>query len=111
MPRYIDADKLKSLFLENYTVLTDIIREQNTNSAIIGVSELIGNIIKDTPTADVQEVKHGKWIQFGTMRRADGKIYDYFCSWCKGPAGKDDYNNYATLSAYCPHCGAKMDGK
>ena len=28
MPRYIDADKLKSLFFKDYCVLTDIIREQ-----------------------------------------------------------------------------------
>ena len=48
------------------------------------------------PTADVVEVRHGYWI--------DGKCGHYkICSECKQIADFD--------FDYCPHCGAKMDGK
>lgn len=52
--------------------------------------------IDDAPTADVAIVKHAKWI--GKNSR------DYYtCSNCCVVAkSKDD--------AYCPNCGAKMDG-
>jgi hypothetical protein len=54
-----------------------------------------------TPTADVEEVKHGKWI-------VDGDITE--CSNC--------HKEYVTARGmlqlevfdYCPNCGAKMDG-
>ena len=49
------------------------------------------------PTADVAEVKHGKWIE----RQYEMEIY-YQCSAC----GCNDYGD----SPYCPYCGAKMDG-
>ena len=73
-------------------------------------SSFIDNI-ESIKTADVDEVKHGKWIEDEKMRREDGEIYDYCCSRCCGLAGKDDYGNHAILSACCPHCGAKMDGE
>ena len=53
--------------------------------------------IKSAPTADVTEVKHGKWK----------KIQNYaLCSNCKHEVnwGCKDF-----LSLYCPNCGAKMD--
>lgn len=89
MSRYVDADSAKKIYL----------------------SKSAGEQLDRVPTADVQEVKHEKWIQFKEMRREDGEIYDYCCSRCCGLAGKDDYDNHTILSAYCPHCGAKMDGE
>ena len=61
-------------------------------------------LINSAPTADVQEVKHGKWKE----RFAFG-VWRFDCSFC------DD--GYATkekdeiLPNYCQNCGAKMDGK
>lgn len=50
------------------------------------------------PTADVVEVKHGYWEQkFGD--------FDY-CSVCHNCVEYGQFKYY-----YCPHCGAKMDGK
>jgi len=99
MSRYIDAEKLKDLYQpidgKDYKVSMDIIRLN----------------IDDIPTADVEEVRHGKWVKDKSKMRGDGEIYDYCCSRCCGLAGKNDYNNYSILSAYCPHCGAKMDGE
>jgi len=55
------------------------------------------DIIKDAPTADVQEVKHGKW------ETSKGERYSGRCSCCNCYS-TDDYK-------YCPNCGAKMDLK
>lgn len=56
--------------------------------------------ILNAPTADVAEVKHGKWI----VDSAHGAIA---CSACGcinlGYNGRPKPN-------YCPNCGARMDG-
>ena len=63
--------------------------------------------IEYTPTADVQEVRHGKWIGYPSItisqRRTIQSII-YKCSCC----GK---SNGRAKSPYCKNCGAKMDGK
>ena len=51
-------------------------------------------LIKNTPAADVVEVRHGEWIEGQTLEK---------CSIC-GKKGFPDWR-------YCPSCGAKMDGK
>ena len=56
------------------------------------------SIIKNQPTADVQEVRHGKW---------DEELYDIICSACKESFNIMD--NDAYRFDFCPHCGAKMD--
>lgn len=48
-----------------------------------------------TPTADVAEVKHGKWTSNG-LRNPQ-------CSLCR------NYN--IEKSRFCPNCGARMDGE
>lgn len=52
-------------------------------------------VVRNTPTADVVEVKHGRWITV-TQNMA------WKCSDC-GELSCCEPN-------YCPHCGAKMDG-
>lgn len=56
--------------------------------------------IDKVPTADVSEVKHGKWEEITSH---NGCTYDYdcVCSICG-----DDGLPY---DAYCSNCGAKMD--
>lgn len=64
-------------------------------------------ILKEAPAADVQEVKHGKWIK--TYNNPDDG--NYYCSECHNcidiatgretPIDRDFF--------YCPHCGAKME--
>lgn len=59
--------------------------------------KVVLEIISNQPTADVQEVRHGKWR----------KVQNYaLCTCCKHEVNwcNDDY-----LSPYCPNCGAKMD--
>lgn len=64
--------------------------------------------IKQAPTADVAEVKHGEW----TKDDSDG-CFCSFCGWytdydydyvTNNGLGNDDF-------IYCSHCGARMDGE
>ena len=59
-------------------------------------------VIIEAPTADVVEVKHGRWInrRFGSA--------DVICSECRTLETNRD-SNYK--SRFCPNCGAKMDGE
>ena len=61
--------------------------------------------IEKIPTADVQEVKHGRWIEKTRHEHyPSGKEYiSLYCSIC----GKkvDEYFDY------CPNCGARMGSK
>ena len=54
---------------------------------------VIEKLIKNVPTADVAPVVHGEWINHNTYVE---------CPLC----GAMPYHR----SAYCPNCGAKMDG-
>ena len=93
MPRYFDADKIElkgiSVFDQNLEVL-------------IPLSD-VRKALQMTPTADVQEVRHGRWIS----NDLGGYKWAYYCSEC----GWVDGYPFNDRHKYCPHCGAKMDGK
>lgn len=98
MARYIDAEKIK---YHNVEIVADDYRDYNIPD--IAYKQEIDCL----PTADVQEVKHGKWIP---SRDKDG-IYEEVCSEC---GYIEKYNidpNNNKHPNYCPHCGAKMDGE
>ena len=102
MPRYIDANRLlKDEFTPNGVITGS--RDQQFDLATIRAK------IFNSPTANVQEVKHGKWIKDVRKQRDDGEIYDYCCSLCRGAASKGEYGNYDIFTDFCPHCGTKMD--
>ena len=62
------------------------------------------NLVKSQPTADVQEVRHGKWQ---SRYINSNNIYnDWYCSECDYYS---DIRNKNNLGNYCPNCGAKMD--
>lgn len=60
----------------------------------------IGGAIKNTPAADVVEVRHGRWL-----KRSDGTPY---CSNC-GANERDTYSSVVNECAFCYSCGARMD--
>lgn len=57
--------------------------------------------IEFSPTADVVEVKHGKWEK-KTFIIFDSEKVGYHCSECN--------TTWDVNTNYCPNCGAKMDG-
>lgn len=88
MPRYIDADQIeKYVTREDHGTPDERWRPEREFCAIID----------SIPTADVQEVKHGHWIEINS------EMGIYRCSQCRETAVGQ------TGSHFCPNCGAKMD--
>lgn len=90
MARYIDAD----IALEKMKIW-------HTRERLI-------DCVRNTPTADVQEVRHGKWIGYPSItiskRRRTIQSIIYKCSCCGKSNGRAE-------PLYCKNCGALMDGK
>lgn len=103
MSKYIDVEKL-AVLINDYLELPTL----NTDYQA-GIQKVL-KMINAYPAADVQEVKHGKWIE-----PVPGDGFPY-CSNCKnialdrGPFLNPKLMDWH-LAPYCPHCGAKMDGK
>ena len=66
------------------------------------------SLVCDAPTVDAVEVVHGRWIPLAYYGYADGNPVweEWECSECQEEHNGDE----DTLTPYCPHCGAKMDG-
>lgn len=96
MSRYIDEDKLYSNIEEKYKVAQGDAREAYND---------VLDTICEIPTADVQEVRHAKWIYCG-HHEFHGHVFE--CSVCGrylfANSKEDVYWEYP----YC-HCGAKME--
>lgn len=105
MARYIDAEKLAKL--------CDIMADK---CDIPGASESVWHqfrtVVECSPTADVVEVKHGKWEETGDgyLHRECGMFFDTYL-WANRI-----YDIFHNGFNYCPNCGADMrerseDGK
>ena len=93
MPRYINTEDFKHLI---------------NASSLYGTKEWVQvmDLLADTPTADVRENVHAKWLpyEFGNERW-------HKCSAC-GKA--DEYINERGIEAvrkFCQNCGAEMRGE
>lgn len=65
-------------------------------------------ILHTTPSADVTEVRHGKWISDGKHTDHNGIEWNMMhCSVC----GHKDIDSEVTRTPFCPWCGARMDGE
>lgn len=84
MAKYIDAEAAKRMAVE--TVV----------STMPDVAELLEKAIDNIPAADVEPVRHGRWLI-----NPDG--YYPYCSECKQEPAR------CIMTNYCPNCGAKMD--
>lgn len=101
MPRYVDADALKESLKE-----LEATGKRANPKYLQGIQDAIDGyfpqIIDDEPTADVELVKHGQWVN-GT-----------YCSVCsRFPVDTSESISNCRLTKFfdrCPHCGAKMDG-
>lgn len=91
MPKYIDANLLKAEFTGDFTKAYAV--------------PLIKSIIDQQPTADVQEVRHGKWIYKGHHEIMG---YAFQCSVCERWMFANSIKNVVGEYPYC-HCGAKME--
>ena len=66
---------------------------------------LIHKAVDTAPTVDAVPVVHGRWEMRPTGIATDtGPEYKAYCTVCNEP-------NKQYQPPFCPHCGAKMDGK
>lgn len=86
MAKYIDGD-----FCINIVDQSDLDE---------GVKRLIKSVIRNTKTADVVEVKHGKWIQVDSTKCKCSNC-DVITFIAQYPIGDKNF---------CPNCGANMKG-
>ena len=77
------------------------------------IAAVLKRVIESAPAADVAKVRPGKWL---TTQNDTIRGQKFTCSIC----GKIAYFPQPTRSKnwvkhcgyeYCPHCGARMDGK
>lgn len=83
MAEYIERERLLYKFRE---IMSDV--EENE------LADTLYDIAANLSAADVDPVKHGRWIEDGI---------DCVCSFCKCREG-------ASNTRYCPECGARMYG-
>lgn len=101
MARYIDADKLINKYEQ---AIDDDWNKRVAPSSWSEAYDCVIADIDDCPTADVQEVKHGKWL-----------YENYECSLC-GESLRSIMDSDSYFSGdfngcnYCPNCGAKLKG-
>lgn len=70
-----------------------------------GIVDALQENIKDIPAADVVEVRHGRWEEWWPGDCAlimTGEEMLWMCNKCTA--------KFSDRSAYCPNCGARMDG-
>lgn len=101
MAEYINRSEL--LRIESL-LDSDVLRASKTASVIY---DQIMYDIEHIPAADVEEVKHGKWIEVQKENIWCDIVPVLECSACgKYTVGT---RGIMTKSNYCPNCGAKMD--
>lgn len=93
MSRYIDAE----LFSKNLMIQVYLADDEDFTKAFVKGMELVKKAEEETPTADVQEVRHGKWEE---IRDARGQLE----GWIHAECGRE----VKSKESYCPHCGANM---
>lgn len=106
MKKYIDREALLNRLEESPdTWWKGLGRSWWAHSVIL--KDNFVRLIREAPTADVVEVKHGYW----TAHPAS-----YECSICENEFFVEGYaEDYDAVEDwdlhYCPNCGAKMDGE
>lgn len=115
MDEYISKEELRKHLKECYD---DELFDPDIKKAVFGIDIYIENM----PTADVQPVKHGSWIEkkicfmkwipndddnVNPNDVAPESMTEQKCSYCKRWTIK--FTNHIELD-YCPLCNAKMDG-
>lgn len=102
MPRYIDAEKVVPDAIQERKFVIQTPNIRNFETTIRTVYADLADFIAAQPTADVVEVRHGKWI----AKHNPWVDNCYVCSICD-----TQISFLGSKPKFCPHCGAKMDGE
>lgn len=74
-------------------------------SAYNGAISDVADMLTHFPAADVEEVKHGRWLM------TDAYPHRVYCSECYATLipNVEWFKTYNIASNYCPNCGSRMD--
>ena len=99
MTEYISRESV----LDKLAIIYDLARTDQKAPISCAISD-----IKSIPAADVQTVKHGRWLPSDScITAAYGTIHCQICSECGADLMEDNDYDYD----FCPVCGARMDGE
>lgn len=90
MAKYIDAEAAKR-----------VIRDLSLHGTVTATPQQLEAAIDEIPAADVEPVRHGRWIFGETIGH----------SWMKCSECLVSQSGHTLCFSYCPNCGAKMDGE
>ena len=101
---YIERDEI----LQKISKMIEYCKKDNKVNGLTALFQ-VGDAIIDCKSADVQEVKHGRWIT-SEITMDSGCTS---CSCCHSEYYIGDLQNLEgdnDFVMYCPNCGARMDG-
>ena len=100
----------KSRFYERIMEAVGMISGELTSDYKDGILTTLA-LVKTAPTVDAEPVRHGHWGEV-SREYATGEGADMYaqCSEC-GSIEIVYTRQYVQRYAYCPYCGAKMDGE
>lgn len=105
MPRYINADEALRMMQHS--------KEDKPNYADWDIAhDCCIDCVNGATTADVEEVKHGEWIE-GDWVEYDGHGECVHCpkaALCCSTCNHAFKKELLWTRNYCPYCGTKMDG-
>lgn len=109
MAEYKDVELLRKQIAEFKMLVESSENSDYLKGYITGIDAVM-EAIDELPAADVQEVKHGRWI---TSEITTDSGYTS-CSCCHSEYYIGDLQNLEgdnDFVMYCPNCGARMDGE
>ena len=106
MARYIDAEKMLVTAVKDKKFIFTKEDALKDEVVVKTVYEDLAEFINSQPTADVEEVKRGKW----KIKQDDYDCEYMKCSCCKEEFYPFDADTVDTTPNYCPNCGADMRG-
>lgn len=112
MSRYINADtfqkflegKIEEAKLDEENSCGDVCYDMAVEAIECAFREILSEL-KNEPTADVEEVRHGKWIYRGNNWKME---HVFECSVCERWLFTNSTECVVEEYPYC-HCGAKME--
>lgn len=100
--RLVDADAIVNAIEQMILSASRLLPNKRKKAIVILQCKLFRDAVKELPTEDAVPVKHGEWIR-------EGGGYCR-CSACNKEFEEDFLYYEKKKMAYCPFCGAKMDG-